>query len=167
MNISRYLDEDLIVLDLEVDLEPPPEEGNSNRWKERNKERILEGLVSLLDQSGKTGNKSKLLIDFINRERKATTAIGDGIAFPHVRTMQAKELIIAFARSPKGYEFDAPDGQPINIFIIMAAPPYDDNLYLKVFKALAENLQYDSFRQELMNAEEPFEIIRAFRNMEC
>lgn len=167
MNISRYLDEELIVLDLEVEQEPPPEEGNSNRWKERNKERILESLVALLNRSSKTGNRNKLLTDFINRERKATTAIGNGIAFPHVRTMQAKDLIIAFARSKGGYEFDSPDGRPTNIFIIMAAPPYDDNLYLRVFKALAENLQYDSFRQELMKAEKPHEIIRAFRNMEC
>jgi PTS system fructose-specific IIC component len=107
-----------------------------------------------------------LLNDFIHRERKATTGIGNGIAIPHIRSMQAKEFIMGFARSREGFDFDSLDGEPTHVFFIMAAPPYDDNLYLKVFKALAENLQYESFRQELMSAEEPYDIIRAFRNVE-
>jgi len=53
-----------------------------------------------------------------------------------------------------------------HMFFIMAAPPYDDSLYLKVFKSLSENLQYESFREELMNAQIPFDIIRAFKNVE-
>jgi len=166
MNISRYLDENLIELNFNVAQEPPPEEGNSDKWKVRNKERIIEGLVGLLSQSGKTGNNCKLLTDFINRERKASTAIGQGIAFPHVRTMQAKDLIIAFARSMDGLDYDSPDGEPTHLFFVMAAPPYDDDLYLKVFKALSENLQYEIFRRELMDAEQPYDIIRAFKNVE-
>ncbi len=166
MNIARFLNEDLIVLDLQVEQEPAPEENNSNKWRERNKERILSELVSILDKSGRTGNNCKLLTDFINRERKATTAIGHGIAIPHIRTMQAKEFLIGVARSVDGYYFDAPDNEPVHLFFIMAAPPYDDSFYLKIFKGLAENLQYESFRQELMQAKEPYDIIRAFKNME-
>nr|MBN2277108.1 PTS sugar transporter subunit IIA [candidate division Zixibacteria bacterium] len=166
MNISRYLKEDLIELDFRVELEPSPEEGNSDRLKIRNKEHILRALVNILIRSGKTGNDTKLLNDFINRERKATTAIGEGIAFPHVRTMQAKNFIIGFARSIDGYEFDSPDAGLTHLFFIMAAPPYDDDLYLRVFKALSENLQYESFRHELMDAARPYDIIRAFKNVE-
>ncbi len=166
MNISRYLKEELIDLDFIAEQEPPPEESNSDKWKIRNKERILSRLVDILELSGKTVNRTKLLIDFINRERKATTAIGDGIAVPHVRSMQAKEFIIGFARAKDGYEFDAIDTQPVKLFFFMAAPPYDDNLYLKVFKALSESLQYESFREELLNVEEPYEVIRAFKSVE-
>ena len=166
MNISRFLSEDLIDLDFKADQEEAPEESNSNKWRERNKERILEQLVKLLEKSDRTGNNTKLLNDFIHRERKATTGIGHGIAIPHIRSMQAKEFIMGFARSRAGFDFDSLDGEPTHVFFIMAAPPYDDNLYLKVFKALAESLQYESFRQELMSAEEPYDIIRAFRNVE-
>lgn len=166
MNISRFLSEDLIELDFRVDQEEAPEDSNSTKWRERNKERILEKLVKLLEKSDRTGNNTKLLNDFIHRERKATTGIGNGIAIPHIRSMQAKEFILGFARSREGFDFDSLDGELTHVFFIMAAPPYDDNLYLKVFKALAENLQYESFRQELMSAEEPYDIIRAFRNAE-
>jgi mannitol/fructose-specific phosphotransferase system IIA component (Ntr-type) len=166
MNISRFLNEESIVLNLEAEQEPPPENSNSGKWRERNKERILDALVAILELSGRIGNRCKLLTDFINRERKATTAIGHGIAIPHIRTMQAKEFLMAFARSLEGYYFDAPDGEPVHLFFIMAAPPYDDAFYLKIFKALAESLQYEQFRQELLAAQKPYDIIRAFKKME-
>jgi mannitol/fructose-specific phosphotransferase system IIA component (Ntr-type) len=166
MNISRFLKEELIDLNFIVEQEPPPDESNSDKWKVRNKERILSGLVDILELSGKTVNRSKLMIDFVNRERKATTGIGDGIAVPHVRSMQAKEFIIGFARAKQGYDFDTLDEKPVQLFFVMAAPPYDDNLYLRVFKALSESLQYETFREELLNVEEPYEVIRAFKNAE-
>ena len=158
--------EELIDLDFKVDLEEPPEEGATDRFRQRNKELILAKLVKLIGSSGRTGNDTKLLNDFINRERKATTGLSNGVAIPHIRSMQAKEFIIGFARSAEGLDFDSLDGQPTRMFFVMAAPPYDDNLYLRVFKALAENLQYESFRDELLQAEQPYDIIRAFRNVE-
>lgn len=48
----------------------------------------------------------------------------------------------------------------------MAAPPYEDALYLKVFKALAEILRFDYFREELLQASSEYEIIRAIKRME-
>jgi PTS system fructose-specific IIC component len=127
---------------------------------------VIEELVELLDSSYRIGNRSKLLIDFINREKKATTAIGHGVAVPHIRSMQAKDFMLAFARSAEGYEFDAPDGKPVHLFFVMAAPPYDDSLYLKAFKSLAEMLRYEQFREELLNMESPGEIVRVMRSME-
>jgi mannitol/fructose-specific phosphotransferase system IIA component (Ntr-type) len=130
------------------------------------KETILKELVDLLDISGKVGNKRKLLVDLVNREKKASTGIGQGIALPHVRTMQAKEFIMGLARSKKGYDFDSLDKEPIHLFFVMAAPPYDDALYLKAFKALAEILRFDYFREEVLNASSEYEILRAIKRME-
>ncbi|MBN2226302.1 MAG: PTS sugar transporter subunit IIA [candidate division Zixibacteria bacterium] len=166
MNITRFMNEELIELDFVSEQEPPPENSESVKWKERNKEQILSDLVTILDRSGKVVNRNKILIDFINRERKATTAIGLGVAIPHVRSMQAKDFVIGIARSHTGYEFDSLDGEPTNLFFVMAAPPYDDNFYLKVFKELSSYLQYEDFRRELLNAEYPYDIIRAFKSME-
>ncbi len=166
MNISRALTEDLIKLEMSTVVEPYEDGTSLEKWRQQGKELILEELVNLLINGNRVGNVTKLLIDFINRERKATTAIGDGIAIPHIRSMQAKELIIAFARSSEGYDFDSPDGKPTHLFFVMAAPPYDDSLYLRVFKSLVEMLQYESFRQELMTVSHPGELIRTIRGME-
>jgi len=119
-----------------------------------------------LEQGNRLGNKTKLVLDFVNREKKATTGIGSGVAIPHIRSMQAKEFTIAFARSTEGYDFESLDGQPVHLFFIMAAPPYDDNLYLKAFKSLAEMFQQPAFRQQLMDLKSPGELLRAVKIME-
>jgi mannitol/fructose-specific phosphotransferase system IIA component (Ntr-type) len=166
MNISRCLTEDLVKLELETVIEPPDENHSIERWRSESKEKILDELVGVLEIDSRIGNRKKLLEDFIHRERKATTAIGHGVAFPHIRSMQAKEFMIGFARSTEGYDFESPDEQPVHLFFIMAAPPYEDNFYLKVFKTLSEMLSYDSFREELMNVQSPGEVIRTIRAME-
>ncbi len=166
MNISRYIKESLIQLEMSTEIDPPEEDESVERRREDAKKEILSELVDLLDKHFRVGNRNKLLIDFINREKKATTAIGDGIAFPHIRSKHATEFMIAFARSTKGYDFDAPDNKPVHLFFVMAAPPYDDTLYLKVFKALVEMLRYESFREELMSVQSPGEVIRAIKAME-
>ncbi|MBI5867438.1 MAG: PTS sugar transporter subunit IIA [candidate division Zixibacteria bacterium] len=170
MNISRLLRTDLIKLRMETTAgsEEDAEDGveRTAKQKREDKEKVIEELVELLERSGKTGNHNKLLTDFINRERKATTAIGHGIAIPHIRSYQAKELLIGVALADPGYEFDAPDGELVRMFFVMAAPPYDDNLYLKLFKGLAELLRFDYFRERLLQASSEFDIIRAFEEME-
>jgi PTS system fructose-specific IIC component len=167
LNISRCLNPELIKMELQTNLEFDPENNLSPQkmlWQ--TKYAILEELVDLLDSSGKVCNKRKLFIDLFNREKKASTGIGKGIAFPHVRTMQARDFVMGFARSTKGYDFDSLDQMPVHLFFVMVAPPYDDSLYLKVFRSLASLLQYDSLREQLLTAESQHEIIRAIRSME-
>ncbi|MFZ5980463.1 MAG: PTS sugar transporter subunit IIA [Candidatus Zixiibacteriota bacterium] len=166
MRISRFLSENHIKLDMQTVIEPLEEGASLEKWRLDAKERIISELVDLLEQNGRVGNKTKFILDYVNREKKATTAIGDGIAIPHIRSLQAKEFMLAFARSKKGYDFESLDGKPTHLFFIMAAPPYDDSLYLKVFKTLAEMLRFDSFREELMTLSSPGEVIRALRSME-
>ena len=163
MNISRYLDVDLIKLEMESEVDPPEEGEYSQRQILEVKETILSELVDLMEKSGKVSNKNKLFIDLMNREKKASTGIGEGIAIPHVRTMQAREFIVVIGRNLEGYEFDSMDGEPVRLFFCMAAPPYDDNLYLKVFKELAERFEYPGFIDNLLSAGDGHEIIRAFK----
>ena len=158
--------EDLVKLEMETVIEPMGETGSLEKWRRDAKAQILDELVALLERGARIGNRTKLLNDFINREKKATTAIGKGVAVPHIRSLQAKDFMLGFSRSSVGYDFESFDNEPTHMFFVMAAPPYDDNLYLKVFKSLAEMLQYDSFRDELMSAYSPGEIIRAVRAME-
>ena len=166
MNLSRYITEDLIKLEMTTVIEPLEEGASEEKWLASSKEIILGELVDILEQGRRIGNRTKLLNDFINRERKATTGLSHGIAIPHIRSLQAKEFMMGFARSIEGYQFDSLDNQPSHLFFVMAAPPYDDNFYLRAFKALAEMVQYESFREELMQAQSPGEVLRALRAAE-
>lgn len=166
MNLSRYIDEAAVKLEMATVIEAPEEGGSLERWRQEGKRKILEELVDLLENGFRIGNHGKLVTDFVNREKKASTGIGHGVAIPHIRSMQAKDFMLGFARSSKGYDFDSVDSKPTHLFFIMAAPPYDDTIYLKAFKALAEMLQYEAFRRDLMELQSPGEIIRALRAME-
>src|SRR3990170_2725663 len=97
--LTRYIKPPQVKL--ELDTAAPrevPEGWSQDRFVWSVKERVLSEIVDLLDASERVSNKSKLLTDLTNRERKDTTAVGDGIAIPHVRTMQAKEFTMCFAR---------------------------------------------------------------------
>lgn len=168
MEISRYIDPNLIKLEMETSFteDEEPSEGVTERRRFDRKEEILGECVKLLDCSGKICNPSKLLTDLINREKKATTGLGQGIAVPHVRTMQARDLVIGICRSQEGYDFEALDHKPVHLFIPMAAPPYDDTLYLRVFKELAGMFQYDGFYDSIMAANTPYEVILAIKALE-
>ena len=166
MNISRYFTEERIKLEMTTVIEPYEEGTSLEKWRQHGKELIIRELVALLENGNRIGNVKKLYTDFVNRERKATTGIGHGVAVPHIRSLQAKEFMIAFARSTPGYDFESLDHKPTHLFFVMAAPPYDDALYLKVFKSLAGILRYESFRDELMTLTSPGEVIRAIRSVE-
>lgn len=166
MNLARYLKPAQIKVELLTRPTPPPEGTPPEKHRWDVKEAALNELCDLLDSSGKTGNKSKLQTDLVNREKKSSTAVGRGVAIPHVRTMQAKELILAVARSSEGIDFDAPDGEPVKLFFAMVAPPYDDKVYLSIYKEIGGLILKDESRQRLLDAKTEHEIIRVFQTLE-
>ena len=166
MNFRRFLAPGSIDLRLRTRAEPEGElpegfdpESNSNL--NRIREEVILELTKLLEATGEVASPSKLFRDLHDREKKAVTAVGEGVALPHVRTLQAKSFIMAFGRSPEGLPFRAPDGEPVHLFFAMAAPPYDDRTYLKVYSSLTKLLIVPEHREQFLLAEDPSEILRA------
>ena len=117
-------------------------------------------MVELFERSGRVANPSRLLRDMVNRERKASTAVGHGVAFPHVRTRQARETIIAVALTPEGIPFDTPDGQTVQLILAMVTPPHDDRLYLNLIRRFSEMFHGDAALPEVLAARDEHEVIR-------
>lgn len=161
MRLTRYLNAEQVKLDLETaPPEPLPETWTKQRLTWHLKEGVIEELVRLLETTGRVNNRNKLLQDLINREKKASTGIGGGLAIPHVRSMQAREFTMAFGRSRRGLDFDSIDGQPVQFFICVVSPPYDDKLYLQVYKRLGEVFGREETKAALMATEDAHEIVR-------
>jgi len=161
MNLRRFLRPEAIRLELRT--VPTPQENkdeNSPAYLERIRDSVLWELVELFAQTGNIVNQSKLFVDLRNREKRASTAVGEGVALPHVRTMQARTFTMAFARSTPGLPFGAPDSQPVHIFFGLVAPPYDDRIYLKVYRELGPLLLNPDWRAELMAAQDPHRVLR-------
>jgi PTS system fructose-specific IIC component len=171
VDVGRYLREELVKLELQSrprplddSVEPTPRALERHRW--HFKEAVCEELAALFARSGQIRNEHKFRLDLINRERKASTALGDGLAVPHVRSMQPRKLVLCFARSSAGVDFFSPDGAPVHLFFGVAAPSYDDKVYLRVYKWLAHAFsREDWLRDALMTAEEPGEIVRTIKSL--
>ena len=58
----------------------------------------------------------------LERESLGSTGIGDGVAIPHGKLNNANEVMCVFARSQRGVDFDAIDGEPVHIFFLVLAP---------------------------------------------
>jgi mannitol/fructose-specific phosphotransferase system IIA component (Ntr-type) len=166
MNLARLLRPELIKLEMETKTPPqsdPPLPPDRAVWKV--KEAVLDELARLVADGGRVGSQGKLYTDLLNREKKASTGLVRGIAIPHVRTIHAREMLFAFARSTPGLEFDCLDGELAHLFFVIVAPPYDDQQYLKIYKQMAMAFHATEVREEFLRAESPGEVIRAMRLM--
>lgn len=167
MLIARYLKNDRIRLEMHTrPLDDEEREELGERADKVLKERVLEEIADFLEETARVGNRSRLLTDLIHRERKACTAVGKGLAIPHVRTMNVKEPTVAFLRSTPGLGFDAPDGQPVHVFLVMVAPPWDDKMYLKFYREAAELFLRDDVLPWLLHAESENDVFQFFRSPE-
>ncbi len=167
MNLARYVSTELIDLYLPQPEEPPDNpELNLEKFKRVQKEKLLGHFVDMLDKSGKVLHKRKLLKDFINRERQASTGLENGVAIPHVRSRYVREAMIGFARSYEGHDFDAVDGKPCNIFFIIVSPSSIGDLHIKIYKQIAEMFTFSNAYDDLMEVYSEGEVIRILRQFD-
>jgi len=98
----------------------------------------------------------------MEREHLGSTGIGHGVAIPHGRMPDLAAPILALARHSEGIDFDAIDGKPVHIVVLLLVPDCDDRQHLELLAQLARNLQQQSFRQKIMQAEDCAAIARLF-----
>ena len=116
------------------------------------------------ESAGTIANRSKLVTDLVNRERKASTGLGRHVALPHVRTKQARAFTAAVLLSPEGIWFDALDGEPVHLFIAMVAPPYEDQAYLKAYRQVSKAIEaYPEMIEAILKEEEGEAVRRVLR----
>jgi mannitol/fructose-specific phosphotransferase system IIA component (Ntr-type) len=102
-----------------------------------------------------------------NREALGSTAVGNGIAFPHGRSLAVSRLMAIFARSKKGIPFDSLDGEPTHLFFVLLAPPQDrSNQYLPALGKIIETVRKDELRDRLMKVENFDEFAQVLREGE-
>lgn len=158
MNPARFVNEQRVDLDLDATFAPP--EDDADGWVVSG-EQLAEHMASLLEHSEQIVNPSKLRRDIIERERRAPTLLGQGVAMPHVRTLQARRLVMAVGVSRRGLPMDTPDDEPVHLVIAFAGPTYDDKQFMHLEKRLAERILEEGWVERVLEAEEPGEVVRA------
>jgi fructose-specific phosphotransferase system IIA component len=151
MRISDYLKEDMICLNL----------------KATGKEEAIRELGSFIGKAKEITNYEMFHKDVLEREKLTSTGIGEGVAIPHARTDAVSGFVIAFGKSEKGVEFDSLDGKKARLLFLMGTPKTAGlNEYLVLLAHLTRLLKQQSFRESLLKAQSPAEIIDIFKNFE-
>jgi len=127
--------------------------------KSTDKKSALNELISLL-------KKLKLITDadavqkrIAERENLETTALGNGIAFPHARLEFEGKVEMVIGRSEKGIDFGAPDGEPVHVIFLAVWQPEFPGLLNHVFGSLIQYLREPDVRKRLFAANSAKKII--------
>jgi len=94
------------------------------------------------------------------REKLGSTGIGDGIAIPHGKVSDLKEVVVSFGRSREGIDFEALDGKPVHIFFLLLAPEDCAGQHLKALARISKMLKTGNFRRKLMEAKDKTDLYK-------
>lgn len=94
----------------------------------------------------------------LQRERLGSTGIGEGIAIPHGRMAGIDRLVGLFARTEKPIDFDALDGQPVDIIFVLIAPEGAGADHLKALARVARVLRNQAVLEQVRAVRDPAAI---------
>lgn len=116
------------------------------------KKRLLEQL-SLLMATGADGESERGIFDSLcSRERLGSTGLGHGVAIPHGRSSRLTNATGAFLRLAEPVDFNAPDGQPVDLVFALMVPEHFAQQHLTLLSRLAEMFSDETLRQRLRQA---------------
>lgn len=116
------------------------------------KEEAIDKMVALMAKSGKINDAEKYRAGVYAREEEGTTGIGEGIAIPHCKSDAVTKPGLAAMVIPEGVDFDALDGEKVDLIFLIAAPNSKDNVHLDVLSKLSMLLMNEEFTKGLKSA---------------
>ena len=116
------------------------------------KEQILHELAAKVEERHPPMGRLEIFQVLQERERLGSTGVGDGVAIPHGKLKGAAGLVLAFARSTKGIDFDALDGNKSFIFFLLIAPEDAFGIHLKMLGRISRILKDPAVRRSLLEA---------------
>ena len=126
------------------------------------KEGVINEMVQSLDDNGVGTDFDTFKTGIMNREAQTSTGLGDGIAMPHSKNEAVKEATVLFAKSNKGVDYASLDGQPTDLFFMIAAPEGANDTHLAALAELSKYLMKPGFADKLRQASTPDQVIAAF-----
>ena len=130
------------------------------------KEEAINKLVDLMNNTGSLNNKEEYKKAVLDRENLSTTGIGDGIAIPHAKTKAVKKAGLSAMVVKDGVDYDSLDGNPAQLFFMIAAPEGENNVHLEVLARLSTILMDEEFRKSLMGAKDKEEFLKLIDDKE-
>jgi nitrogen PTS system EIIA component len=124
----------------------------------------LTELASILARGCRDVARDEIGKILLEREKLATTGVGDGVAIPHGKLAGVDGIKLAVGVSKGGVDFEAVDGASVHIFFCLLAPPDAGGDHLRALAKISRLLKSAEVRERLLgaqSAQEAYELIRA------
>lgn len=130
------------------------------------KEGAIRELVGLLAGDGLAGDADTLFEAVWTREQTRTTGIGHGLAIPHGKCSGMNELAMAIGKPATPLDFEAIDGKPVHLIVLLASPPDRTSDHIQALAQVSRLMTVESFRTRVYEAETPEAIFDLLREQE-
>lgn len=127
------------------------------------KKRILDKICSVAAEKLDNHDTYELLESLLTREKMGSTGIGNGIAIPHGRLANTKEVVAVLVTTEEPIDFDAIDNRPVDIFVALFVPEDSCQEHLTTLQSIAKifsDKQICKQARKCQNNQELFELIQ-------
>jgi PTS system nitrogen regulatory IIA component len=131
------------------------------------KKRVLEQLGQRLAESVPELTQDLVFDALLERERLGSTGLGKGIALPHARMANVTQAMGAFITLDQGIDFDAIDGDPVDLAFAMLVPEEATEEHLQLLSKLASMFSDTEFCNTLRNANNDQDLFQLIRQREA
>ena len=137
-----------------------PEGGICDDLKAVQKEEVIREIVGALVVSGRIPEaiSKKVVKALMDREELGSTGIGSGVAVPHAKHDSIPDLVCAFGRSRKGIQFDALDGEPVNVVFLLLSSKSASGSHLEALAFISRLVRDEKLVKFLRESKDAKEI---------
>ena len=122
------------------------------------KDDVLAELCVLAARDKAVTDSDRFLTGIREREKVMSTGIGSGIAIPHVKLGSVKHFVMAVGRSRGGIDFEALDGNPVHILILIGASDKRPQDFLRLMARVGALFDRPEVRGRFLDASGPDDI---------
>ena len=110
-----------------------------------------------------TGQSERAIFEILlQREKLGSTGVGNGVAIPHGKLPKLNKVFGLFARLDRAVDFEALDGQPVDLIFLLLAPEGAGADHLKALARVARLLRDPEVARKLResrNAEALYAVL--------
>jgi len=118
----------------------------------------IDELVDLLATHDRISQADVLKEAVWTREQTRTTGIGHGLAIPHGKSEGLNEIVMAIGKPSQPMDFEAIDGQPVRLIVLLASPPDKNSDHIQALARVSRLMTLEDFREKVYEAESGEEI---------
>jgi mannitol/fructose-specific phosphotransferase system IIA component (Ntr-type) len=152
VHLSDLIQEDVIRLPLRA----------ADKWQ------AIEELVDVLVDAHelRLTDRAEVIEAVTTRERSMSTGIGHGIAVPHGAVDRVREIIAALGISREGVPFQAADGKPVHIVVLLVIPKGSFQQHVRTLAGIARLARTEELRERIIGATGVTEVMDAIYEVE-